>query len=121
MARGKKTGGRRAGSADKAPAAARELAALQFASLQEDFERWVREVADGWTVVELDGQGMPVERRVKRNPGEAARLTLALAEFNLPRLARTELTGGDGGPVQVEVRRYVKAPSAPAPAAVDEE
>jgi hypothetical protein len=113
MAAGFKTGGRRAGSPpSKAVGLARERAALQFHSLQGDFERWVRQVADGFSVVELTDDGRPTTKNYAANPGEAARLVLALQEFTMPKLARSELTGGDGGPVSIEVRKYVADPNA---------
>lgn len=35
------------------------------------------------------------------DPGRAMDLLLRMAEYHIPKLARSELTGADGGPVQV--------------------
>ena len=50
--------------------------------------KWLTMVAEG------DGETKP-------DPGKALDLMAKLAEFAAPKLARTELTGKDGGPVVV--------------------
>lgn len=39
-------------------------------------------------------------RVAKKDPGEALRLLIAMLEFSMPKLARTEYTGEGGGPIQ---------------------
>lgn len=49
------------------------------------------------------------------DPGKALDLMAKLAEYAAPKLARTEVTGADGGPVQVQTitRRIVDPNNAP--------
>ncbi len=52
-----------------------------------------------------------LEREIKSDPGKALDLLAKLAEFAAPKLARTELVGAEGGPVQVqETRRTIVDP-----------
>jgi len=41
-----------------------------------------------------------LERVGKRDPARAADLLLRMLEYHIPKLARTEMTGAAGGPVQ---------------------
>ena len=52
---------------------------------------WLKSVADG----------LP-EHDIKPNPEKALDLTAKLAEYAAPKLARTEVTGPEGGPVQIQ-------------------
>lgn len=52
---------------------------------------WIQSVADG------AGEERPPD------PGRAAELALRMAEYHVPRLAQQQVTGEDGGPVQVSV------------------
>ena len=42
-----------------------------------------------------------IERVAEKDPQAATRLVLDAAEYHVPKLARTELTGEGGGPVRV--------------------
>lgn len=39
---------------------------------------------------------------LRKNPAKAAEIFIRLLEYHLPRLARTEVSGLDGGPIQVQ-------------------
>jgi len=43
----------------------------------------------------------------KQGPAVAARLYLDLLEYHVPKLARTELTGSEGGPVRHAVEMHI--------------
>lgn len=85
MARGKKTGGRKPGSPNKATANAREAIARFIDGNSERLQDWLDKI-------EAD-QGAKA----------AWDCFIDLAEFHVPKLARTELTGEGGGPVAISV------------------
>lgn len=64
---------------------------------------WIEDVANG--KVEVDPKTK--KERVLRspNPGRAAELMLALAEYVKPKLARVENTGKDSGPLRVIIQQ----------------
>ena len=67
--------------------------------------RWMNQVAEG-----------DVENGMKPDPGRAIDLMAKLAAYVAPKLARTEVTGKDGGPLQVEgIKRVIVDPKADAP------
>lgn len=68
------------------------------------FERWLTAVAEGETAEIRDDKGKLVKIVTIRKPDPAKALELMhnLAEYNIPKLARTELTGQGGGPVIVQ-------------------
>lgn len=80
--------GRKKGVPNKATKTAREAIARIADGHAEDFIGWVKAVADG-------------DDNRPANPEGAAKLYLAAIEYHVPKLARTELTGKDGGPVVV--------------------
>ena len=43
-----------------------------------------------------------LDRVARKNPAKAADLFIRLLEYHLPRLARTEVSGLDGAPIQVQ-------------------
>lgn len=43
-----------------------------------------------------------LERTARKQPGRALDLYLSLCEYHIPKLARTEVTGAEGGPVKIE-------------------
>jgi hypothetical protein len=47
----------------------------------------------------------------KDNPAKAFELFQSVVEYHIPKLARTEMTGKDGGPLQIQQieRKIVKA------------
>lgn len=78
MAKGKKTGGRRPGSPNKATLAAREAIAAYVDGNAHRLNGWLDAIA------EADG------------PKAAYQCFADLLEYHVPKLARTELTGRDG-------------------------
>lgn len=113
MAKGRKTGGRTKGVPNKVTSAARESFALMFDSLAPDVETWIRQTANGWDNEVTVGRGENATTTIKRvgkDPGKAADLALRLAEYHIPKLGRTEVTGEDGGPVEYVIRDIAKEP-----------
>jgi hypothetical protein len=81
-------GGRPKGSPNKATAAVREAIAVFAEGNAHKLQEWLDDVAMG-----VGGN--------KPDPAKAADLYLRAIEYHIPKLARTEMTGPDGGPVQV--------------------
>ncbi len=83
MAKGRKTGGRQKGSPNKATRDVREA----FASLLErnapKFDGWLNKVGT-------------------EDPARALDLVAKLAEYHVPKLQRTEVTGLNGKPIVVQ-------------------
>jgi hypothetical protein len=59
----------------------------------EDADEWLSMVAYG-----------DEELGVKADPGKALDLLAKISEFHLPKLARTEVTGKDDGPINIGLR-----------------
>lgn len=83
MAKGIKTGGRKAGVGNKTTVDVRNAIALIAQDNAGNFARWLGEVA-------------------LEDPGKAADLYLKAIEYHIPKLARSEVSGPDGGPQVVE-------------------
>lgn len=90
MAQGRKTGGRTKGTANKVTQEFRKTVQSLLDANRTNVARWLTLVAEG------DGTDAN-----KPDPGKALDLLAKLAEFAAPKLARTEVTGKDGGPVVV--------------------
>lgn len=88
MAKGVKTGGRQAGTPNKATREFRETVKKLLEDNSENVGRWLLLVAEG------DGT-----ENGKPDPGKALDLMAKLAEFAAPKLNRTEVTGEGGGPI----------------------
>lgn len=86
--------GRKKGVPNKATKTAREAIARIADGHAEDFIGWVQSVAEG-------------DRAHKRQPDPeaAAKLYLAAIEYHIPKLARSELTGPEGGPIVFKASR----------------
>jgi len=82
---------------------AREVFRLVFAGLAPQCEGWIRATAEGQEITKVDKAGNMVKLRVGSDPGKAADLLLRLAEFHIPKLGRTEITGADGDKLTVTV------------------
>ena len=80
MAKGIKTGGRKAGDGNKTTVDVRNAIALIAQDNAGNFARWLNQVAAD-------------------DPGKEADLYLKAIEYHIPKLARSETTGKDGGPV----------------------
>jgi hypothetical protein len=91
MAQGIKTGGRVAGTPNKATAEARQAIALFVDKNAHRLTEWLDAVANG-----------DPENEVKPNPAKAFELFQSVVEYHIPKLARTEHTGEGGGPVVIQ-------------------
>jgi hypothetical protein len=76
MAKGVKTGGRRPGSPNKATRDVRAAIAIIAEKNIDSVQAWLGEIED---------------------PGKRLDLFIRLLEYHVPKLARTEMTGKDGG------------------------
>ena len=85
MARGYKTGGRKVGVGNKTTVEVRQAIALIAERNVENFETWLGEVA-------------------AKDPYKASELFLKAIEYHIPKLARSETTGADGGPQEMILR-----------------
>jgi hypothetical protein len=107
--------GRVAGVPNKATADVREAIASLLQSNVENFSVWLAAVAAGEKEVEpiLDGEGQPtfdengnpavdVSWLRRPDPGTALKLAMDMAEFHIPKLARTEHVGENGGAIKIE-------------------
>ena len=83
MAKGIKTGGRKVGVGNKTTVDVRNAIALIAQDNAGNFARWLGEVA-------------------LEDPGKAADLYLKAIEYHIPKLARSEVSGPNGGPQVVE-------------------
>ena len=116
MARGGKRpgAGRPRGTPNKATAEARVLVNRLLDKKLPELEAMIDETRYGIeiekTTTATGPDGKPVAAtvlgRLNADPGKAADLMLKLAEFCLPKLRSSEITGPDGGPVQVIIRKY---------------
>lgn len=84
------SGGSRKGVPNKATQEFRQTVQALLDDNRENVGRWLTLVAEG------DGTDTN-----KPDPGKALDLLAKLAEFAAPKLARTEVTGKDGGPLVV--------------------
>ncbi len=83
MARGRKTGGRKSGTPNKATRNTREAIATLIDGKVDELSSWLEEI------YEKDGARA------------AFQCFIDVLEFGLPKLARTEVTGESGGPLVV--------------------
>lgn len=81
--------GRPRGSPNKSTAEVREAVARLVSMNIEDADEWLSMVAYG-----------DEELGVKADPGKALDLLAKISEFHLPKLARTEHSGPDSGPIK---------------------
>ncbi len=82
MAKGKKTGGRDAGTPNKATGAAREAIASFVEGNVDRLNGWLDQIAD-------------------KDPKQAFDCFMSVIEYNIPKLARTEHTGEGGGAIDL--------------------
>ena len=86
MARGKKTGGRQAGTPNKATLAAREAIAAFVDGNADRLQGWLDQIAE------------------ERGPQAAFDCFSTLLEYHVPKLAQQEHTGSDGKPIKMQVQ-----------------
>ena len=87
-----KYGGRSAGVPNKVTAQAREAIALFVDDNAPRLAEWLEAVANG-----------DPENDIKPNPAKAFELFQSVIEYHVPKLARTEHTGADDGPIEMVV------------------
>lgn len=94
------------GTPNKATQAAREAIAAFVDGNAGKLQGWLDQVAKG--VPKPDAPG---EFVVAPNPSKAFELFQSVIEYHVPKLARTEVTGENGGPVQYEAQvTFVRPP-----------
>lgn len=89
-----KTGGRVAGTPNKATATAREAIARFVDGNTDKMQGWLEQVANG---VYDENEGKYV---VLPNPEKAFQMLQSVVEYHVPKLARQELVGDETKPVR---------------------
>ena len=104
MAQGAKTGGRVAGTPNKATNEARQAIASFVDGNAHRLTGWLDQVAEGVKVEVMDEQGNPVghEYVVPPNPAKAFDMFQSVVEYHIPKLARQEHVGDDNKPLVIE-------------------
>src|SRR5712675_2210652 len=94
--------GRPKGTPNRSTRDVREAIAKLLESNTDNFKIWLAAVAEGEKEYRFDGKGSPVldddgnhlfDWLRKPEPGSALKLAMDMAEFHIPKLARTEHTG----------------------------
>jgi hypothetical protein len=99
MAKGVKTGGRQAGTPNKATKEFRHTVASLLAANAENVAVWLAQVANG-------------HGDTKPDPAKALDLVAKLAEYSAPKLGRVEHAGDQENPLQTVARIELVAMSA---------
>ena len=92
MAKGYKTGGRVPGTPNKVTNDAKKAIASFVDENAYRLVEWLDMVAYG-----------DPENDIKPNPAKAFELFQSVVEYHIPKLARAEITGKDGGPVNASL------------------
>ena len=87
--------GRPKGIPNKATAAAREAIGMFVDNNAGRLQGWLDQIANGKKDEETG------EWIVQPNPEKAFQLFQSVVEYHVPKLARTEMTGKDGNPMEV--------------------
>lgn len=102
--------GRAPGTPNKATLDARRAIGDFVDGNAHRLEAWLNDVAQGVPMVDpdtgkqlVDSQGQP-RWLVVPNPQKAYELFQNVVEYHVPRLARSEVTGAGGGPVQLQAQ-----------------
>lgn len=99
-------GGRPKGVPNKTTTKARARFLEAFRRNEVNLDKWLGEVANGWTENRMQPGGKLVEVHVGKDPAKAAELMIRMAEYHFPKLGRLEHVGEGGGALQVIVRKY---------------
>ena len=104
MAEGKKTGGRQAGTPNKATAEARQAIAAFVDGNAHRLTGWLDQVAEGVKkpVTDDTGEVVDYEYVVPPNPAKAFDMFQSVVEYHIPKLARQEHVGNDDKPLVIE-------------------
>jgi hypothetical protein len=84
--------GRPKGVPNKSTAIVREAISNLLERNSEKMDEWLQKVAEG-----------DATHGIKPAPDKALDIMQKLCEYHIPKLARTEVTGRDEGPVQIKV------------------
>ena len=84
--------GRPKGSPNKATQGAREAIAAFVDGNAHRLTEWLDKVAEG-----------DPDADIKPNPAKAFEMFQSVVEYHIPKLARTEVSGKDGGPVVLQL------------------
>lgn len=96
---GNRAGGRPPGAVNKTTSVAREAIGKFVDDNAGRLQGWLDRIAEG--VMDPDPSKPPGTFLIKPNPEGAFDRFQSVVEYHVPKLARTELTGADGGPVVV--------------------
>ena len=102
MAIGQKTGGRVAGTPNKATNEARQAIASFVDGNAHRLTEWLDQVANGVKVIEMDGDEAVEKYVVPPNPAKAFDMFQSVVEYHIPKLARMEHSGSDNQPLVIE-------------------
>ena len=109
---GGRPGGRGVGVPNKATANAREAIALFVDTNAGRLQGWLEAIAEG-VREPSDDPDKPGRVLVAPNPIKAFELFQSVVEYHIPKLARTELTGKEGG--DIVTRHVVELHEGPPP------
>jgi len=101
MAEGKKTGGRQAGTPNKATADARRAIAQFVDGNAHRLTDWLDQVAAG--VKAVDPETGEEKYIVQPNPAKAFDMFQSVVEYHVPKLARMEVAGDRDNPLEMDV------------------
>jgi hypothetical protein len=99
--------GRKPGVPNKSTKTAREAFALLVEGNVPKMQEWLEKVAEG--IPMTDKEGNPIEKdgvivyRVQPSPKDAIDLVQKIAEYHVPKLARTEVVGDEKAPQRMVV------------------
>lgn len=97
-------GGRAKGTSNKATLEARRAIADFVDGNAHRLQSWLDQIADGMREPDTEdeaGNVIPGKYIIEPNPEKAFTLFQSVIEYHVPKLARTEVTGADGGPVAI--------------------
>ena len=97
-----------AGVPNKTTSDVRGAIAIALQGVAPELPQWLRTVHDGMLgKPKILADGTEEERwLVKPDPARALDIVASLSEYHIPKLARTEITGGDGKPLIAELKVY---------------
>lgn len=87
--------GKPKGAVNKTTRQAREAIAMLVEANLDEMQGWLSAIAED----------------EKQGPAVAFKLLMDVMEYHIPKLARTELTGADGGALTVQVVRFADDPT----------
>ena len=107
MALGQKTGGRQAGTPNRATSEARKAIAAFVDGNAHRLTEWLETVAAGVRKHDPETGEETAEFVVRPNPAKAFDMFQSLLEFHVPKLTRMQVSGQEDNPVLVEANWQV--------------